>query len=75
MPNVGEAWITWLFKFQQGANGLRDLKFQLLPGPWMSPSHPQETYAANAARLNTLLEDMLKQGTEEFQQRVLGNKQ
>lgn len=53
---------------QYGANGLRELKINVLPEPLMTQTILPDDYIANAARLDSLLQGMIKKGAEESRQ-------
>ncbi len=68
MPATNAPWIAHLLEMQHGTNGLREIKINVLPGPWMT-SNPPDSFLANAARLDSLLQNMIKKGAENYRNR------
>ena len=70
MPASNAPWLARLLEMQCGTNGLRELKINVLPGPWISPTTPPpDGFLANAARLDSLLKSMIKKGAENYRYR------
>ena len=63
-PNA--PWIVRLLELQCGSNGLRDLKINVLPGPWMSLTNAPDGFLANIAQFDSLLQSMIKKGAENY---------
>ena len=68
MPAANAPWIARLLEMQYGANGLRELKINVLPRPLISSTIPPSDFIANAARLESLLQSMIQKGAEEHRQ-------
>lgn len=66
MPAPNAPWIERLLEMQYGTSGLRELKINVLPGPWMNLTNPPDGFLANAARLDSLLQSMIKKGAENY---------
>ena len=66
MPAPNASWIARLLELQYGTNGMREVKTKILPGPWMTSTNPPDGFYANAARLDSLLQNMIKQGAEKY---------
>ena len=66
MPAPNAPWIDRLLEMQYGTSGLRELKINVLPGPWMNLTNPPDGFLANAARLDSLLQSMIKKGSENY---------
>ena len=62
MPTPNAPWIERLLDLQYGINGLRELKVKVLPKPWMALMDPP----ADTARLNSMLQGMIKKGAENY---------
>lgn len=69
MPVPNAPWIAGLLEMQYGTNGLRDIKINVLPGPCMNLTNPADSFLANAARLDSLLQSMIGKGAENFRYR------
>lgn len=69
IPALDAPWIERLFEMQYGANGMRELKINVLPDPWMTLTNPPDSFLANAARLDSLLQGMIKKGAEDYSRR------
>ena len=69
IPAPNAPWITTLLDMQSGTNGLRELKINVLPGPWISSTNPPVGLLADAARLDSLLQSMIKKGVENYRHR------
>lgn len=69
MPVPNAPWITTLLEMQSGTNGLRELKINVLPGPWVNLTNPPDGFLANAARWDSLLQSMIKKGAEDYRHR------
>ena len=66
VPAPNAPWIVRLLELQCGTNGLRDLKINVLPGPWMSLTNPPDGFLANIAQFDSLLRNMIKEGAEKY---------
>ena len=66
MPAPNAPWIAHLLEMQYGANGLREIKFKILPGPLMTMANPPDSFVAEVARFDLLLQNMIKDGAEEY---------
>lgn len=66
MPAPNAPWIAGLLEMQYGVNGFRKLKTNVLPRPWMTLTNPPDDFLANAARLDALLQSMIKEGSENY---------
>ena len=66
MPAPNAAWIVRLLELQCGTNGLRDLKINVLPGPWMSLVNAPDGFLTNIAQFDSLLQSMIKKGAENY---------
>ena len=64
MPACDAPWIAHLLEMQHGANGLRELKITVLPGPLMAYVDPTDNFLASVARFDSLLQHMIKKGAE-----------
>ena len=64
MPASDAPWIAHLLEMQHGANGLRELKITVLPGPLMAYVDPTDNFLATVARFDSLLQHMIKKGAE-----------
>ena len=65
IPAPDAPWIARLLEMQYGTNGLREFKIKVLPGPfWMVAANPPDGYLASVARLDSLLQSMIKKGAE-----------
>lgn len=62
MPAPDAPWIASLLEWQYGANGLREIKINILPVPCMTANPVR--YLANAPRLDSLLQSLIKKGAE-----------
>ena len=69
MPVPNAPWIAGLLEMQYGTNGLRDIRINVLPGPCMHLTNPADSFLANAARLDSLLQSMIEKGAENFRYR------
>lgn len=65
MPAPNTPWIARLLELQYGANGLRELKTNILPVPCMT-TNPANGFLANSARLDSLLKSMIRKGAENY---------
>ena len=66
MPAPNALWIARLLEMQYGTNGLRELKINVLPGPWITLANPPDGFFANVARFDSLLQNMIKKGAEKY---------
>ena len=66
VPAPNAPWIVRLLELQCGTNGLRDLKINVLPGPWMSLTNAPDGFLANIAQFDSLLQSMIKKGAENY---------
>ena len=57
-------WIANLLEMQHGANGLRELKIRVVPGPLVARLDLDCSRLADAARFESLLQHMIKKGAE-----------
>ena len=65
MPTPNAPWIERLLDMQYGMNGLRELKINVLPKPWMTLMDPP----VDTARLDSMLQGMIKKGAENYMHR------
>lgn len=64
IPTRNTPWVDQLFEMQHGTNGLRELKINVLPGPWMAFTNPPDGFIANVARFDSLLQNMIRKGAK-----------
>ena len=64
MPASDAPWIVHLLEMQHGANGLRELKIRVLPGPLLAHVVPTDSFLATVARFDSLLQHMIEKGAE-----------
>ena len=62
MPASDDPWIAHLLEMQHGANGLRELKIRVVPGPLLGGMDYNP--GAEIARFDSLLQRMIKKGAE-----------
>lgn len=43
---------------------MRELKINVLPGPWMAFTDPPDGFIANVARFDSLLQNMIRKGAK-----------
>ena len=70
MPASDAPWVAHLLEMQHGANGLRELKITVLPGPLMAYFIPTDVFHATVARFDSLLQHMIKKGAEHIQEDI-----
>ena len=66
MPAHNAPWVARLLEMQYGTNGLRQLQINVLPGPLSTLADPSEAFLANVARFDSLLQDMVRKGAEDY---------
>lgn len=64
VPTRNTPWLAQLLEMQNGMNGLRELKINVLPGPWMAFTDPPDGFIANVARFDSLLQNMIRKGAK-----------
>ena len=69
MPTPSAPWIAGLLEMQNGTNGLRKINTEILPGPRTTLTNPPDGFLANAARLDSMLQSMIKKGAENYRYR------
>ena len=66
MPAPNAPWIVHLLEMQHGTNGLRELQIRVLPGFWTTLENPPDGVSAHVARLDLLLQNMVRKGAENY---------
>lgn len=64
IPTPNTPWAAQLLEMQHGANGLRELKINVLHGPWMAFTNPPDGFVANVARFDLMLQNMIRKGAK-----------
>ena len=65
MPAPNDDFLVRMLEMQTGANGLRELKTNILPVPCMT-SNPAIRFLGHAAQLNSLLKSIIEKGEETY---------